>query len=191
MSIIRSVPVKLTNEEQRQRGTALAGLEKQLAKVKDEKKIAVAGFNTSIKALEGEISDAALVVRSKEEFRNVRCYEEKDYKNSVVRLFREDTNGKVEERAMLEHEHQVDLTEANVEQGALDLDGDPGEDGEQPEPEGEPTEEHPAGEEPENVVPLTGTLEERIEAAAPKSFAERAAEIEARGEGEEPPEDQG
>lgn len=132
MTMFRSCPVPLTNEEQRQKGATLAGLENELAKVEDEKKIAVAGFGASIKALKNQISAVALIVRSKEEFRDVRCYETKDYKACVVRLFREDTERLVEERAMLSHEHQADLEEVTgPEQG--DIEGGDGEAQEPPE----------------------------------------------------------
>ncbi len=175
MAVFHSLPVPLTDEEQRLKGAQLAGLEKELARIELEKKSVTAGFNSGIKKTKEEISDLSTEVREKRQFRDVPIRTEKNLDRRVMITYREDTGEVTDERPLYAHELQVDI----ADQTRVTTDGEPEDPTiEQPEPEGEspPTD--------DEIATSGGTI------------AERAAAIEKRdsildSRGVEPPEDVG
>lgn len=117
--IWKTLPVPLTNEEQRLKGAELAGMQKRLEGIEAEKAAMSADFGGKIKTLKRDLGDLAVVVREKREFREVQCSEHKDHGTGTVYMTREDTGEIISSRPMRDDERQIDLRDLQKQAKAL------------------------------------------------------------------------
>lgn len=101
-----NLPVKLTQDEIRERGERLAAKEGELESHMQNAKQVKAGLTANEKRLEADIQNLSLQIRDKSELRLVQCDHIADYKRGVVRVVRQDTEQVVRERAIEESEKQ-------------------------------------------------------------------------------------
>lgn len=113
-----NLPVKLTQDEIRERGERLAAKEGELESHIQRAKQVKADLTANEKRLEADIQSLSLQIRDKSELRQIPCDHIADYKRGVVRVVRQDTEQVVRERAIEESEKQRRLD---------GVDGDPAE----------------------------------------------------------------
>lgn len=116
----RSLPVKLSDLELRERADELAGAQIRLSEIEDEKKSAVSQYKASIDSKQGEIARLSHVIRDRSEQRNIKCewrFEQSGFDATgqpvwhpeQKTLVRVDTGESVEVRAITDEERQLKL----------------------------------------------------------------------------------
>lgn len=121
----QNLPVKLTQEEIKERGKQLAKTlaEKQVQEA--ERKHANDVFKGKISALESRAEDLARVVNNGIEYREVEVFEEPNLSDGVMRIYRRDTGELVDTKTLNQEEirrlAQRELQLERHEQAALDL----------------------------------------------------------------------
>lgn len=103
------LPVKLTNDELRERGERLAGLLEEIATEEAEKKAANDMAKDVIERLETKAYMLARVIRSRQEDREVQVDEVEDLEAKEFRTVRIDTGETVHRRRMTPEELQRPL----------------------------------------------------------------------------------
>lgn len=88
---IRTLPVKLTQEELVAKAQENARQIQKCVALEDAKKEAMAAFNADLKVLDAEIVDASRVISSGEENREVDCDERFNLDAKTVEVWRLDT----------------------------------------------------------------------------------------------------
>lgn len=109
MAITKSVPVRLSDAEYRERSQRLAAIDRELAGVGKTKKQAMAEFNSKIATLEAEKDGLLKTVETGEEDRPVTCKEQQNHERGIVEFVREDNGEVVGHRPMTSHEKQLTL----------------------------------------------------------------------------------
>lgn len=109
----KSLSCPLSDVDFELRAKKLSQLIAERDQVESEKKFANEGFNARIKAIDEEVSQLAVVVRNKAEFRAVQVEWEKDMKTSTMKLVRLDTGTVIDTRAMTPAEKQATLNFAS------------------------------------------------------------------------------
>lgn len=107
--ITRTLPCKLTDEEQRQRGIQLAEREIEYEQVLAEKKTSSDAYSATAKSLRTRIVDLTAAVNDKQEDREIEVVWEFDYKTKEKRLVRRDTMESIEKRTLTADELQMTL----------------------------------------------------------------------------------
>jgi hypothetical protein len=112
-TIERELPVKLTEQEVRDYGEALASAELDLQRVKDEKSAALTKFGERMKDLSERIAKHATAIDKGEENRLVSCRWDEDFATKSRWLTRLDTGTEVPDsrRAMTTDELQQSLVD--------------------------------------------------------------------------------
>lgn len=113
--IKKCLPVKLTKEE-------LASISKQLSReniekeqVDNSKKEVMADFTAQIKRHESSISRLSLLISKEEEYRDVDCVWELDFKKNIKVLRRVDTKEIIDEKDITQEDRQRKLEDQTVE----------------------------------------------------------------------------
>jgi hypothetical protein len=116
MTVTRSLPVMLTEDELLARGDAL---EKELGKLdecEERKKTEVAKINKDMALIEEGIRKLRSSIRLRTEDREVECTDRKDWDNHTVQTIRLDTGEIIDERPMTSAERQMSLIQNGAEQ---------------------------------------------------------------------------
>lgn len=115
---VRMLPVKLTPEEQRERGVALAA--KLFEKIECEASLKDHAENekSKMKAADKEATRLSAIVRSGEEPREVECRWTADYETSQMICFRTDTGEQIDSRPMTLKERTRNLFPIDGGRGA-------------------------------------------------------------------------
>ena len=100
LQFTRKLPVKLNEEDLRDRGDALAASVQQTAALIEEKKAATADINGKIKLSKEITRRLSEILVTKTEDREVECYVVKDYERNVATIHRSDTGEVIESRLM-------------------------------------------------------------------------------------------
>lgn len=112
----RELPVRLTDDEKRQRGHDLARAEQELQDFNDrERKARLAELKAKETDIRARITKLSSIVVTGTEIRQVACRAEADFKNGRAFLFRNDTGERVGDRALSENERQPSLLPAGTE----------------------------------------------------------------------------
>ena len=111
--VIRSLPVKLTEQQTAVLGEELALAEKKLQESKEAKKESAAAHSEHIKELEAAVSSLARKINSGVEFAEIKCHWETDIKADRKYLFRDDTMDIIEKTGLTDEDRQVGLFEAH------------------------------------------------------------------------------
>jgi len=106
-TILKTLPVVLTNEELVDLGQELAEREEHLRESQQEKKDTAKAIDGQIKSHEAEILRLSRIIRARQENRDVGCEIRKDYKDGLVETVRTDTGEIVASREMTVEERQV------------------------------------------------------------------------------------
>lgn len=107
--ITHTLPCKLTDEEQRQRGIQLAEREIEYEQVLEEKKKSGDAYSATAKSLRTRITELTAAVNDKQEDREIEVVWDLDYKTKEKRLIRQDTNEIIEKRTLTADELQMTL----------------------------------------------------------------------------------
>lgn len=107
--ITRTLPCKLTDEEQRQRGIQLAEREIEYEQVLAEKKTSSDAYSATAKSLRTRITDLTAAVNDKQEDREIEVVWEFHYANKEKYLVRQDTMESIEKRTLTADELQMTL----------------------------------------------------------------------------------
>lgn len=110
-TVFKELPVKLTEDELKQRGQDLARLHQDLGQKKSELKHVSQDFKTCITDLEGRISNLSRVISNRYEYRETECYWEYDSPPGHKTLIRMDTHEDVERQPLTEQDRQTSLTD--------------------------------------------------------------------------------
>jgi len=105
----RSLPCPLTDREFEDRAMELAKALEDIARLEAEKKESATDFAEQIKGRTADARALRQVVKTREEFRDVKCHWVRDYKQKELRLMRVDTQKQVDSRTMTEAELQEEL----------------------------------------------------------------------------------
>ena len=103
---VRSLPVKLTDEEMIIKGQELAELESELTDLESLKRAASKEFAKQIEVKKGKIQRVSHAINTKQENRKVECEEVRDEEFLKVSIVRKDTGEVVSERLMTAEERQ-------------------------------------------------------------------------------------
>ncbi len=109
MAITRKLRCKLSDEELRSKGEALAGSVDEKQKKKVEAKNAASIARAAIKSLDEKIRRLTRDYQDRSEERPVECREVVDVRRSQVNTVRQDTGETIESRPMSVEERQGDL----------------------------------------------------------------------------------
>lgn len=115
---VRMLPVKLTPEEQRERGVALAAKLGEKCDIEASMKDHAEGEKSKVKAAEKEAIRLSGIVRSGEEPREVECRWTADYETSQMICFRTDTGEQIDSRPMTLKERTRNLFPIDGGRGA-------------------------------------------------------------------------
>ena len=105
--VIRSLSVKLTDKELRERSIELAQVLDDVGAAEHEKKAATARFNEAIETLNSRSRTLGSAVKSGTEVRQVECRWIQNMAEIKMELRRDDTGEVVESRPMTKEERQV------------------------------------------------------------------------------------
>lgn len=105
----RSLTVKLTTEEQLQRGNELAAKIEEMQNIEMSAEEARGNFKAELKRVEGEISRLKRTVLDGKEQRTVRCEWQLNFDHGIAELIRLDTFEVVQSRPLTDEERQGGL----------------------------------------------------------------------------------
>lgn len=105
----RWLPVKLTESELLDRGRKMAEVVRERSRTELEKANAMKTYGETLKELNGEVSTLSRVISTGEEHREVEVYENKDYAEKTIKIFRADTHELVSSRSMDSSELQEEI----------------------------------------------------------------------------------
>jgi hypothetical protein len=114
----RKLYTKLTDEEQRARGSELADATNEAARIRGEKKAAMSVFNGKIEEQEERAGRLAIVVHEKAELRDVECRWIPVFKLGHEFLIRLDTKEAIQKRALPK---QASIGDADAKKAAEKL----------------------------------------------------------------------
>lgn len=123
--IHRSLPVKLTQEEVKERGAQHADALIAYEKVEEEKKAAAADYASQLKTLRSNMKRFAEAVKTHEESRAVKCLWQPNFPKKKMELVRQDTGEVVERRDMAESERQESLLDMGLKLAKEELEAPP------------------------------------------------------------------
>lgn len=106
MRVIEVVPVRLTDDERRARGIALAWKITALQQARQDKKEQAKAAKEEVDRAEKEVLDLRDVVRSGNEPREIECEEVPDLDRGLMRIVRLDTREEVRSRPLTTPERQ-------------------------------------------------------------------------------------
>lgn len=102
----RWLECELTEDEIKEKGKALARAEEERSQNKENKKAAVAEFDSTDKALSASITTLTAQINNKREFRNVEIEERPDYETHLMEFYRKDTGERIGTRPLSVEELQ-------------------------------------------------------------------------------------
>lgn len=108
-TVKKNLLYQFTEPELKKIGQEMAFMVGELEAVEQEKKDVMAGFKDRMDALSTKIKEAAHKINTGQEQRLIDCEVRKDFARNVVEVFRLDTYGLVEERALTVEERQQEL----------------------------------------------------------------------------------
>jgi hypothetical protein len=114
MLTVRTLPVKLSEEELKDRAKDLAKENSDKVQAELQKKDATAQLTATIKSCDTNISRLAKAINTGVEYREVECTWEYDFKKGVKTLKRNDTSEIVKRETITESERQVRIQAAQV-----------------------------------------------------------------------------
>lgn len=112
--ILRNLPVKLTQEEVKERGAQHADALISYEKVEEEKRASAADYASQLKTLRANMKRFAEAVKTHEESRAVKCLWQPNFIKKKMELIRQDTGEVVERRDMAESERQESLLDIGL-----------------------------------------------------------------------------
>lgn len=104
--VTRNLPCRLTEDELRQRGDALAEVVQELHAEEQRQADVKAQMKARVTELEAKQTRFAITISRKEEYRDIECDVFGDPERGVVELVRRDSGEVVETRPMTEDERQ-------------------------------------------------------------------------------------
>ena len=104
-----SLPCKLTPEERREAGEALAGVVQDVAAEGDRQTDIKAQMKARLTELEARKAQLAITISRGEEYRDVRVQDTPDYAAGTVHTVRMDTGECIRTRRLSEEERQQDM----------------------------------------------------------------------------------
>lgn len=107
--LTRNLPVKLSDEEMLVKGKEVAKLARDISRAESAKSDTAKALGDRIKELNKELEKSVEIVNSGVEFREVECYELKNFAKSTIDVYRRDTEVYVSSRPMTETEKQSEL----------------------------------------------------------------------------------
>lgn len=116
----RWLECELTEDEIKEKGKALARAEEERTQNKENKKAAVAEFDSTDKALGATIGGLTAQINNKREFRNVEIEERADYETHLMEFYRKDTGERIGTRPLTVEELQekFDFAKGGKKKGA-------------------------------------------------------------------------
>lgn len=102
----RWLECELTEDEIKEKGKALARAEEERSQNKEEKKAAVAEYDSTDKALGATISSLTKEINNKREWRNVEIEERADFETHLMEFYRKDTGERIGTRPLTVDELQ-------------------------------------------------------------------------------------
>lgn len=118
ISVRRELPVELSLEELKSKSDELVDVIFKKSGLMEEKKSAVAAYNSEIKELESKIPGLAQIIKSGQEWRQVECEKRAVFETNTIEVWRLDTNKRVEVRAMTAEEREEMSQEGLFEESA-------------------------------------------------------------------------
>lgn len=119
---IRSVTVKLNDDELRERADQLVAAMTEQEHVEGEKKAAVSVFKERIDMIEGRVHTLKLCIENRAEERKIECLMEADYKNARMLFLHPETRKELGSRPLEAEEYQTTLDGATKNMGAPSFD---------------------------------------------------------------------
>jgi hypothetical protein len=104
------LPVRLSDNEIKQRGEKLADLLREIGEKESEKSVETKKFASAIKELEVEADTVAQAIRSGQEDRDVEIERRPDFKKETVEIIRIDTGEVVVTEALSDSDRQTNLS---------------------------------------------------------------------------------
>lgn len=104
----RWLPVKLSDEQMRDRVATLRERLKEQALKDEERSVVARRFAEELKGLAGEVGKLSKVISTGEEQQNVKCRERKNFKDRKFIVTRLDTGEVIESRDLYGHELQIE-----------------------------------------------------------------------------------
>ena len=105
----RQLKCALTEDQLKQRGTALAAYVHRLHELEAEKKNEAAKLNNKIGSVELAMDRVAIEISERAEYRDVEVTREKDFGRGVEEVIRQDTGEIIETRVLQPQERQGEL----------------------------------------------------------------------------------
>ena len=105
----RTLPVKLTDKELKDRGRQLAAVEFERKATIEEKKKILADYNEQLKVIDGKLEKLATAVKEKAEPREVPIEYRKDVAKNTMFTIRTDTDEVIESRPLDDFDRQGEL----------------------------------------------------------------------------------
>src|SRR5262245_17265236 len=99
-NVIRTLSVKLTQEEFDQRAADLANVNKEIESLTSKKKSAASEFSSKIDDAKSRLSRLVSVVAKRAELREISCLQRINKELRIVEIVRTDTSEIVETRAV-------------------------------------------------------------------------------------------
>lgn len=139
-TVVKVLPVELTDKEVQERGEKLAELEQDAQECREEAAANAARYRERKKALAEQIAKVSKCINDGKEDRQVTCDLVPDYRRNLMEIVRQDTNEAVDSRALTADERQMEL--GGKKAAATETDGASDEDEKHeaaaPEPEQKP-----------------------------------------------------
>ena len=108
-TVVRSLPVSLTDDELLKRGAELAAAVQDIATEEGRQADIKASMKAKLAEIEARRTQLAIAVSRREEHRDVEVDIFHDYPRAVVQDIRRDTGEVLTTRVMSEHERQIGL----------------------------------------------------------------------------------
>lgn len=108
-TFLERLPCKLTDGEVARKADELAHELSKLNEIEAKKKEATATFSAAIKQTNTRIHELGDTVRTKSEYRQIECVEQRAFEQNLINIKRRDTGDVVRTRAMTAKERQEEL----------------------------------------------------------------------------------
>jgi vacuolar-type H+-ATPase subunit I/STV1 len=119
--VTMDLPVKLTDEELLKYTKELVDLLAERRATESEKKATMSKYKEQLDSMDVDISEVASKLRSGEEKRPVECWEEPNFAEKVVEVFRRDTGERVHARSMTDEDHQLSIARIAVTEDGIEV----------------------------------------------------------------------
>jgi hypothetical protein len=114
----RQLKCALTEDQLKQRGTALEAYVHRLHELETEKKNEAARLKDKIESVELAMARVAVEISERAEYRDVEVTREKDFARNVEEVIRQDTGEIIETRVLQPQERQGELKILRTEEDA-------------------------------------------------------------------------